>query len=265
LLKGREGEKKVKENGKFKKKKVKFSQVSNVALHDSSLSLKAKGLYSIIQSYITLDNFVLYKRTLKKSCKGGEKIFEGAWKELRDKGYLIQEKHNSKEGFYYIYDLLDEPKTPDPLFAGVGNPDVGNGGCIINTYLNNTDINNTKKKKGDFKKSLYIGLQEYIDTLQEDNIDNSKTESIKYFINKRKRIFNLDTMLTTNVWENIYNNWFNVSDPYSEVTIDYELSILMIDNFFQTQFERKDCDYSILLYSNSSVKNIRYQECKNEV
>lgn len=38
-----------------------FSQVSNVALRDSRLSLKAKGLYSLIESYITMENYVLYK------------------------------------------------------------------------------------------------------------------------------------------------------------------------------------------------------------
>ena len=33
-------------NGKFRKKKVYFTQVSNVAIRDKNLSLKAKGLYA---------------------------------------------------------------------------------------------------------------------------------------------------------------------------------------------------------------------------
>lgn len=47
--------------GKFRKKRVNFSMVSNEILRDNSISLKAKGLYSLIQSYVTLENFTLYK------------------------------------------------------------------------------------------------------------------------------------------------------------------------------------------------------------
>ena len=36
------------DNGSFKGKKVYFSQVSNHAIRDNTLSLKAKGLYSLI-------------------------------------------------------------------------------------------------------------------------------------------------------------------------------------------------------------------------
>lgn len=105
-------------NGAFRKKKVYFSQVSNVALRDNNLSLKAKGLYALIQSYITIEDFVLYKTTLKKQCIEGEKAFESTWKELKDAGYLIQyrlqDKTPNEEGkvlntFYYEYELLDAP------------------------------------------------------------------------------------------------------------------------------------------------------------
>ncbi|EJO5349326.1 DnaD domain protein [Clostridium botulinum] len=103
-------------NGRFKKKKVYFTQVSNSALRDNTISLKAKGLYSLIQSYITMEDFTLYKNYLKKQCKEGEKAFESAWKELKDNGYLIQyrfqdntidENNKKKMTFYYEYELLD--------------------------------------------------------------------------------------------------------------------------------------------------------------
>ena len=48
-------------NGKFRKKKIYFTQVSNYALRDKYLSFSAKGLYSLIQSYITIPDFDLYK------------------------------------------------------------------------------------------------------------------------------------------------------------------------------------------------------------
>lgn len=142
------------ENGKFRSKKTFFTQVSNTALRDCQLSLKAKGLYGLIQSYVTLENFVLYKNTLRKVCKEGEKAFESTWKELKTAGYLVQYKLQKTDGtFYYEYELLDESIPPKK--EGVDNDmvekdpmdkvPVGKGGIYNNTNINNTNINNTNK------------------------------------------------------------------------------------------------------------------------
>lgn len=98
-------------SGQFRKKKVYFTQVSNVALRDHKLSLKAKGLYALIQSYLTIEDFTLYKNTLKKHLKEGEKAFESTWKELKDAAYLIQYRMQDPKTkhFYYEYELLDAP------------------------------------------------------------------------------------------------------------------------------------------------------------
>ena len=174
-------------NGAFRKKRVYFTQVSNHALRDPDLSLKAKGLYSLIQSYLTIEDFILYKNTLRKQCKEGEKAFESAWKELKDVGYLIQYKLKGDRGeFYYEYELVDEVE-PDkkedikkkmllkklecsekiqtykmgdmeksnnqyPKKDGVDNEPSGNcttekGGMYNNTNLTNNYLNNTDRKK----------------------------------------------------------------------------------------------------------------------
>src|SRR3712207_8652195 len=100
-------------NGAFRKKKVYFTQVSNNAIRDNELSLKAKGLYALIQSYITIEDFTLYKSHLKKQCVEGEKAFENTWKELKDKGYLIQYRLQDfkTKHFYYEYELLEDRKS----------------------------------------------------------------------------------------------------------------------------------------------------------
>ena len=144
--------------GVFKKKKVKFAQVSNLALRDENLSLKAKGLYSMIQSYITIENFTLYKNTLIKQCKDKEGSFNTAWKELKDNGYLVQEKRRTSNGsFYYEYDLLDEPfTTPQfstPGFSTPGSSTPGKTGVYNNTDLSNTDLNNTDLSNTDSNKT----------------------------------------------------------------------------------------------------------------
>lgn len=117
-------------NAKFRKKRINFTMVSNAALRDEKLSLKAKGLYSIIQSYITLEDFDIYKSTLYKVCKEGEKAFEGAWQELKETGYLKQYRIRTIEtddkgevifnGFKYEYELLDEPDINQPKLINIG-------------------------------------------------------------------------------------------------------------------------------------------------
>ncbi len=126
--------------------------ISNSIIRDETISLKAKGLYALIQSYITLDSFVLYKDFLVTKCKEGKAAFDGAWKELKETGYLKQYKMNSENGFYYEYELLDYPDTdfpdvgnPEMESPGMGSPEVENGGHINNTIHNNTLNNNTNQ------------------------------------------------------------------------------------------------------------------------
>lgn len=106
-------------SGAFRKKKTSFAQVSNVALRDETLSLKAKGLLALIESYLSLDNFVLYKQFLINKSKDGETAFRSAWKELKDKGYLIQYKLKDEDTkqFYYEYEVCDDPHVENPPVA----------------------------------------------------------------------------------------------------------------------------------------------------
>jgi len=97
--------------GGFLKKRYNFSQVSNMALDDESMSIDARGLYSVIQRWITYyENNRLDKTFLRKKCATGEVKFDRMWKELKKFGYLKQYKISAgKNKFIYVYDLLDKP------------------------------------------------------------------------------------------------------------------------------------------------------------
>ena len=99
--------------GKFRKK-INFSMVSNDIIRNDNISLKAKGLYALIQSYITLDDFILYKGFLLSKCKEGKKAFDSAWRELKESGYLIQYQMQDPETkqFYWEYELVDVAEKP---------------------------------------------------------------------------------------------------------------------------------------------------------
>ena len=103
-------------SGEFRKKKIYFTQASNEIIRDCTVSTKAKGLYLIIQSYITLEDFTLYKNFLKKQCKEKDSAFDSMWKELKALGWLVQYKEKNDKGqYYYEYDLLDKlPKKTTP-------------------------------------------------------------------------------------------------------------------------------------------------------
>lgn len=196
-------------SGAFRKKKVYFTQVSNNILRDNSISLKAKGLYSLIQSYITIEGFTLYKTFLMKQCKEGERAFESTWKELKDTGYLIQYKlKDDKTGvFYYEYELMDEPvqnnvveeknkdindnRTPDLQNDGMenlnldlqnvggGNAGSGKGISAKGSEYNNTDGNNTyltntiRNKKEESTIHNIKPIQSFLDAIKEDMTDVS--------------------------------------------------------------------------------------------
>lgn len=98
--------------GRFRKREKPFTQISNHLLRDPNVSLKAKGLYSLISSYLSLINFTLYKGTLRSNCQEGRDAFDKTWNELKDAGYLKQYKVKAGNGrFEYEYELLDEPET----------------------------------------------------------------------------------------------------------------------------------------------------------
>lgn len=148
-------------SGQIRKKRKSFAQVSNAALMDQNLSLKAKGLYALIESLISIPDFTLYKSTLCNYSKEGNSAFESAWKELKNAGYLVQEKIQTHEGFIYEYDLLDTPEekntakesdccsnSPTPRFSisgesTPGKPIPGKLGGYNNTKTNNTNKNNS--------------------------------------------------------------------------------------------------------------------------
>lgn len=179
-------------DGKFRSRKEKpFTQVSNIALKDEKLSLKAKGLYALIQAYVDIPNFILYKSYLQKICIEGERAFESGWNELKDNGYLKQYKIRVYEKddtgkvivnrFVYEYELLEEPnleqsaitsinsngeiietkttkktnkedKNVDLHFVPLQNVPPTKHSTYKTPLSNNTDLNNTPLSINDDKK-----------------------------------------------------------------------------------------------------------------
>ena len=96
-------------DGAFRKKNG-FTIVQNTIARDERISMKAKGLYLIIQSYITMPDREWKKDDFTKMVSEGKGSFDSAWKELKDAGYLKVYITSYGKGTKREYELLDEPK-----------------------------------------------------------------------------------------------------------------------------------------------------------
>lgn len=98
--------------GFFRSKKG-FTVVQNEITRDNTISLKAKGLYLVIQAYITMPDKKWTKEDFLNLAKEGRKAFDTAWQELKDNGYLRVHFMPDNGKWRAEYELLDEP-DPGP-------------------------------------------------------------------------------------------------------------------------------------------------------
>ena len=111
------------DNGTFRKKNG-FTITGNTLTRDRKLSLKAKGLYLLISSYITFEDITLTKSFIFSMCVEKEKAFETIWGELKEEGYLKVYMKPSSKGWSVEYELLDEPKKGAHTFYLNANGEV---------------------------------------------------------------------------------------------------------------------------------------------
>ena len=249
-------------SARFKTKKNKFTQISNSVLLNEKLSLKAKGLYSMIEHYVNIPNFILYKNTLLKKCKEKDKAFNTAWKELKDEGYLIQEKKSNGKGhFFYEYELLDEP-IPPLSTPGLSTP--GKRGIYNNTDLNNTDLINTEKE-------IYTSSKSDAGVFYENGKDlvNHLVEyTHNYDLITPMKIFYLELYKFNNIrhgWlskENVYKILKSLRSIYTEEYMYEDMIRETMDEYVKFYFAEKRKYYSMQEFFQVENFRIWYERTK---
>lgn len=164
----------------FFRNKVPFVPISQVVAKDKEISLKAKGLYLLIQSYITIPNFKLYKSYLMSVCVEGQCSFDSAWNELKEKGYLKIYKiaKSDAKGFYYEYELLDAAESDTPALIVIRKD-----GTIVDKEQENNDnpieiVEQPEETTGESVSSVIEHTEKK--EIQEENSENSNKESYDY-------------------------------------------------------------------------------------
>ena len=195
------------ETGKFRKRRNKFSQISNIAIQDETMSCQSRFLYCLISSYISIPDFQLYKSFIQRKASLGKDAFNKYWKELKDRKYLIQyELRDEKGHIYYEYELLDEPAKDDEINNdqiddfnknGVGD---SNGGLTVSGFSGTGKTapliinkkNNIKKNNINFNNNTKSSNSEFlVDSFFSKIVVDQKEELIntklKTFLSKLKK------------------------------------------------------------------------------
>lgn len=169
-----------------------YTIMSNAHLKDKGLSLKAKGLLSVMLSLpdewdYSIDGLVAISKENETSIKS-------TLKELKEHGYLVVTKVRTEKGTYdYIYDIFERPGVEKPGVEnlGVDNPPVENQGQLITKESNTKelitkDINKGNKKKEVEHKDCYgefnhvkLTKSEY-ESLIDDYGEGATKRAIKY-------------------------------------------------------------------------------------
>ena len=130
-----------------------YTVMSNHHLREKKMSLKAKGLLSMMLSLPDDWNYSI--AGLVSICKENETAIKSTLKELSDFGYVRIDKlppSKTESGrFEYIYNIYEEPQKQQVEKQGVENLPLENleveNQVQLNTNKQNTKKLNTKEKK----------------------------------------------------------------------------------------------------------------------
>ena len=175
------------------KSKGNYTTMSNYHLRDTRLSLKAKGLLSLMLSLP--DDWDFSAKGLATLCHEGKDSIESGLKELEKEGYLVRERIRLSDGrFSHIrYEIYEDsikeyrepnrPKRKKPKRNKSEQDDskqaapVSKNHTQLNTDIQNTELTNEKiDKNGPYLSRERIKDQiDYDNLIQEyeaDRIDN---------------------------------------------------------------------------------------------
>ena len=135
-----------------------YTVMSNHHLRNAGLSLKSKGLLSMMLSLP--ENWNYTTRGLAKICKEGTDSIGSALKELERAGYIVRNRLRDSKGKivdveYVIYETPHPPDTgqpcedePDTACPDTENPDMDNP-CLENRPQLNKEKRNPEEQNTD--------------------------------------------------------------------------------------------------------------------
>lgn len=159
-----------------------YTVMSNYHLKDKNLSLKAKGLLSMMLSLP--DEWDFSVNGLVAICKESKTAIQNTLKELEERGYLVRTRiHDEKGRIDYIYDIFEKAHSPQTENLCTVNRCTDNR-PQLNTKELNTEESNTKEKK----VSKTAKRQSYDEQIEAYTDNEDLRQALKAFIQMRKMI-----------------------------------------------------------------------------
>ena len=217
-------------------KSANFTVMSNYHFKEKKMSLKAKGLLSLMLSLPDDWNYSI--SGLVTLSKDGKDSVMSALAELEEFGYLVRNRTtNSKGQFSGIeYNIYEQPQKEIPIAEEqkaenqqeekqkAEKPPLLN--TKLTNKLNNKELKELNTNKGDFDLSPYKEILSYIKNIELkahliDYIEMRYNISapiskrgLSMLINRLARLSNFDTKLQIEMLENaVLNNWKSVYLP----------------------------------------------------
>ncbi len=159
-----------------------YTVMSNHHLRNKELSLKAKGLMSLMLSLPPQWDYSI--GGLVAICKESHTSIRSALKELEQNQYLIRERKNNEKGYFiYEYTLYE---MPEPHIGNVhtDNAHTDKRHTEKRTQINKDELNKDLLNKEELNKDKY-NINNYLDILA--NIQNDRLRNLFVdFIENRK-------------------------------------------------------------------------------
>lgn len=211
-----------------------YTTISNYHLRDKNLSLKGKGLLTVMLSLPPEWDYSI--NGLASIIKEGPEAVENVLKELKKTGYLeVTKMRDPKTGlFEYVYTIYEEADESRGVNPGGGLPPVAETPLKINTKEENTEINLYKEKNTKKEKSLDVKKMKPKEALEiykeEFSLSPEIVEALEDFIDMRET--NKDK-LTARALKLAINKLFTLSsDPVKQVEIINQSVIGCWSGFF---------------------------------
>lgn len=208
-----------------------YSVIANHHLRNMELSLKAKGLMTMMLSLPPEWDYSV--AGLAAICKEGVTAIRAALKELEENQYLVRERKNSEKGYFvYEYTLYEIPISSRAENTHAVNKYADNTHTQNRTQLNKEKLNKEKLNKEESnKENVYI--EEFENILSKEVINEPLRQLYREYIEMREtiqspitargllmliqrcaRLANMDIELQKALVETaIINNWKNVYLP----------------------------------------------------
>ena len=208
-------------------KTTNYTVMSNHHLRNNNMTLKAKGLMSLMLSLPPQWDYSV--AGLAAICKEGMTAVRSALKELEENHYLVRERRNSEKGYFvYEYTLYEIPETSCTENTHTVDEHADNRHADNRTQLNTDKLNKEKIKKDKINKDIdtyedILNIIEdnalrnlFVDYVEMRRITGSSMtrRALSMLIDRCARLANMDIELQKEMVEAaIINNWKSVYLP----------------------------------------------------